>query len=325
MTRPYIRSIILLVLAATFLQAIQGPARDVFVILSGGGSPLDNNFSQYLQAKAMAEGFARGRPSNSVWVFFGAGNREGLAPVFGDVRRKIKDGRRSLDSWLPGSLPGNRPARRDAILQAFENEILPAVAGGGRLYLFVGDHGSRSPGKPSESVITLWSFAADPANPTGWRFDEDEELRVSELRQVLIRGLGKGRVVFCMTQCHSGGFHFLSIPHDARPNPSWFTGPQDWIQRIPSSEPLAVAGFTATDEMSLASGCDSEPTNEEWEGYERYFPQQLFGVDPLTHEGIGQRLGSFSAAHAAAVLVDTTIDNHYSTSEQFLETWATLI
>ena len=314
-----------LLVACACLRPPSLPGRDAFVLISGGGSPFENNYSQYLQAKAVAEGLSRGRPTNSVWIFFGAGNREGVPPVFGDVRRKVKEGRRSFDSWLPGTLPANRPARRDAILQTFENEILPTVADGGRLFLFVGDHGSRSPDGMDESVITLWGLTPDPSSGHGWRFDENEMLRVSELREVMLHGLGKGRVIFCMTQCHSGGFHSLGIPHEMSPNPAWFLALPGWFTNSPPFQSLRIAGFTAADEMSLASGCDAEPTDEEWEGYERYFPGKLFGVDPLTLSREGRPLRSFVAAHVEAVLADRTIDNPYSTSHQYLERWAELI
>src|SRR5213082_3173200 len=88
-------------------------ARDAFVMLSGGDSPLENNYSQYLQARGVVAFFERNYPSNSVWVFFGAGNRDGEIPVFGDVRREGQKDGLALDSWLPGSLSRNRPARRE--------------------------------------------------------------------------------------------------------------------------------------------------------------------------------------------------------------------
>ena len=56
-------------------------ARDVFVMLSGGVSPFNNNYSQYLQAKAMNEYFEKHYPLDSVWTFFGAGNVEGESAV----------------------------------------------------------------------------------------------------------------------------------------------------------------------------------------------------------------------------------------------------
>src|SRR5947209_16638638 len=139
MKRTGMNNRVILALAICAAWGVQGLwARDAFVMLSGGDSPLENNYSQYLQAKAMVAFFEKGYPSNSVWVFFGAGNREGEKPVFGDVRREAQKDGLALDSWLPGSLSRNRPARRDVILSAFREEILPAVASGGTLYLFVG-------------------------------------------------------------------------------------------------------------------------------------------------------------------------------------------
>jgi hypothetical protein len=300
-------------------------ARDAFVMLSGGDSPFDNNYSQYLQARAVANWFDRNYPRNSVWTFFGAGNVEGQKPVFGDVYRQVEREGLLIDSWLAGSLPHNLPARRDVILRVFREEILPAVADGGTLFLFVGDHGSRSEGRKAESVIDLWSVERDPAAEHGWRFDEDETLGVAELRRVLVKGLGKGRVVFCMTQCHAGGFHYLAIPHEITPNPKWFTLLPEWAApKIQPAFPRA-AGFTATDELSPAAGCDPDPNPENWAGYERFLPEKLFGLDLFTLKPNGACLRSFAEAHVPATLEDDTIDKPCSTSEQYLERWATLI
>ncbi|HEX4647168.1 MAG TPA: hypothetical protein VH598_16310, partial [Verrucomicrobiae bacterium] len=268
--------------AAALVSACFAPAlcaRDAFVMLSGGDSPFDNNYSQYLQARAVASWFDQNYPRDSVWTFFGAGNVEGQKPVFGDVYRQRERDGLQVDSWLPGSLPHNLPARRDVILRVFREEILPAVADGGTLFLFVGDHGSRTEGRKAESVINLWSVERDPASEHGWRFDEDETLGVAELRRVLAKGLGKGRVVFCMTQCHAGGFHYLAVPHEITPNPKWFSLLQDWA--LPKTQPEfpLAAGFTATDELSPAAGCDPDPNPENWAGYERFLPESLFGED----------------------------------------------
>jgi len=300
-------------------------ARDGFVMLSGGGSPFDNNYSQYLQAKAMVAFFERNYRRDSVWVFFGAGNREGERPVLGDVlRERQKDGL-TLNSWLPGTLSRNRPARREVILQALRQEILPAVAGGGTLFLFVGDHGSRTRGRNGESVITLWGLERDAKSEHGWRSKDDETLGVSEFRQVLGQGIGKGRVVFCMTQCHAGGFHYLAVPREVSPNPKWFTILPAWVTPRPNTPVLRVAGFAATDEFSAAAGCDPDPDPGEWAGYERFLPEKLLGLDLFNSKPMGKGLRSFADAHVAATLVDCTIDKPYSTSEQYLERWANLI
>jgi hypothetical protein len=299
-------------------------ARDVFVVLSGGDSPFENNYSQYLQARAVVASFKKNYPPDSVWVFFGAGNIEGRPPLFGDVRREVRRAGLTLDSWVAGALPHNHPARREAILQAFRKEILPAVAPGGTLYLFVGDHGSRSRGKSGESIINLWSLERDPSSEHGWRSNEDEVLGVAELRRVLLLGLGKGRVVFCMTQCHAGGFHFLAVPHAMTPNSRWFTVAPDWAGW---EQPLLAraAGFTATDEFSPAAGCDPAPNSDDWVGYERFIPEKMFGIDLFSLQRTGKPARSFAEAHVAATLEDRTIDKPYSTSEQYLERWANLI
>lgn len=301
-------------------------ARDAFVMLSGGDSEMDDNYSQYLQARAMTAFFQKSYASNSVWVFFGAGNAEGSKPVICDVYRVIKRDGNMVDTWLPGTLPHNRAATREEFLPALRNEILPTVADGGTLYLFVGDHGSRTHGKNAESVITLWGMFRDAEGEHGWTHKDNEELGVSELRGILAAGIGRGRVVFCMTQCHSGGFHYLAIPHEMTPETSWFTTVPEWAKRPrPQQVALRAAGYAATDEFSLASGCDPSPDPDEWAGYERYLPESLLGLNLFTLQRTGGGVKSFAEAHAAAMLVDRTIDKPYSTSEQYLERWADLI
>jgi len=294
-------------------------------MLSGGNSPFDNNYSQYLQARAVAAYFEKNYPPDSVWVFFGAGNVEGQKPVLADVRQETQRDGLIIPSWLPGALPHNLPARRSVFLNALHNEILPAIADGGTLFLFVGDHGSRSRGRNPQSEIDLWSLGRDPVSEHGWRESEDETLSVSELRSALTNGIGKGRVVFCMTQCHAGGFHYLAIPHEMTANPKWFTDVPEWaLLKKPQVFPN-VAGFTATDEFSMAAGCDPDPDPTRWAGYERFVPENLLGTDLFTLKPRGKCLPSFAEAHVAATLEDATIDKPASTSEQYLERWADLV
>jgi hypothetical protein len=301
------------------------PARDAYVLISGGGTPLNNNYSQYLQARAMA-GYFRGHyPADSTWVFFGAGNREGEPVALADVRKQYKRDGLLLESWEPGFLPANRPATRESILAALRDEILPAVADGGTLYLFVGDHGELSRGPAPESVITLWKMKGDPARPGGWYTDDKETLGVAELQAVLRAGLGRGQMVFCMTQCHSGGFHYLGVPRAVAPDSNWFRTVPLWAVPDEAAPLPRVAGFTATDEESLAAGCDPDPDPDKWAGYERFVPEALLGRDLFTMAATGPALGSFAAAHQAAVAVDRTIDKPRTSAEQYLERWASLI
>ncbi len=317
---------------AATLKSLAAPVvttGDAFVVISGGGTSLSNNYSQFLQARAMND-WLRGRyRREAVWTFFGAGNRTGAPAVFADARRQVKDGGLIVESWLPGVLDENRPATRVEILTALKNEILPRVAKGGTLYLFVGDHGELSPGKKPESAITLWQMEnTSPRGAAGgWRSNPKQVLTVTDLKTALDAGLGEGRVVFCFTCCHAGGFHHLDMPRVAAANPAWFRGLlpvecADWTAVV---APVRAAGFTATTEDSLAAGCDPDPDPEKWLGYERHFPEALLGVDLMLGTEKGAALPSFAAAHEAATLVDRTIDKPFSSAEAWLERYATLI
>lgn len=303
-------------------------AQNVFVMLSGGVNPSSNNYSQYLQAKAVTTFLERNYPLDTVWTFFGAGNVEGKPPLLGDVRRSQERDGRTVNTWLPGTISRNRPAKREVILRAFREEILPRVRDGGTVYLFVGDHGSQRGTGDRESIIDLWTLARDATSERGWKTERGEVLGVSDLRKVLADGLGRGRVVFCMTQCHSGGFHHLAVPRELTANPRWFTRVPGWWKPMAAKGAPAdvrAAGFTATDEFNLAAGCDPDPDPEKWVGYERFMPESLLGLDLFTLQPAGERRASFYEAHIEATLVDRTIDKPYSTSEQYLERWAHLI
>lgn len=302
-------------------------AKDAFVLLSGGGTPLSNNYSQFLQARALNAWLRARYPAEAIWTFFGAGNRAGEAPVFGDTRRQLKEDGLLIESWLPGVLEGNRPATHAEVVGALKNEVLPRVASGGTLYLFVGDHGELSRDSRKESAITLWQMKKTGADASAWRSDADELLSVTELSALLQQGVGRGRVVFCFTCCHSGGFHFLDLTRAAAPNPSWFTNvvPQqaaNWQARLDAPR---VAGFVATTEDSLAAGCAPDPDPDLWAGYERFIPEALLGVDLMTGAPKGRAEAGFAGAHIAATLIDRTIDKPHSTSEAFLATYADLI
>lgn len=294
------------------------------MLLSGGGTPLSNNYSQYLQARGVAAFLERECPPDATWIFFGAGNRPDAAPILADVRREEKQGGVVVQSWLPGTLPKNRSATKALFLRALREEILPAVRGGGTLYLFVGDHGELTgKGEREESAITMWQLKRGRRGL--WTSDENEILSVTELRQVLAAGLGDGRVVFCMTQCHSGGFHNLGLARAPAPPRSWFMSAPEGTVDSRLGAPLKIAGFTATDQDSPAAGCVADPDPERWAGYERYLPEKWLGIDLMADAVRGSGLPSFAAAHESATLADRTIDKPRATSEHYLESWARVI
>ena len=343
MTRFFLRFGFVLAVAAGLLaacnsaprvsEASSGPrpaaregSRDAYVLLSGGGSPVSNNYSQYLQAKAVTDFFGRVAPAESTWIFFGAGNREGAPPILADARHELKRDGVIVQSWVPGVLPRNRPATREVFLRALRDEILPSVRGGGTLYLFVGDHGELAGEKEKqESAITLWQLKRGRRRSSEWITDDKEILGVAELRKILADGLGQGRVVFCMTQCHSGGFHELAVAREMNPPRAWFSTVPAWAAGNAPGVRLRAAGFTATDEASIAAGCDADPDPERWAGYERYLPESLFGLDLMSGQPKQAPLRSFAEAHELATLVDGTIDKPRATSEHYLATWAELI
>jgi hypothetical protein len=129
-----------------------------------------------------------------------------------------------------------------------------------------------------------------------------------------------------MTQCYSGGFHYLGVPRDVSPDPAWFQAVPDWATGPAVDTPLpAAAGFTSADEDSIASGCDPDPDPDRWAGYDRFAPEALLGIDLESGTRAGDGQPSYAAAHEAAVMQDQTIDRPRSSSEQYLERWAQLI
>lgn len=302
-----------------------GPApRHAYVLLSGGGTPLSNHYSQYLQARAVADHLLRTCPPGSVWVFFGMGNRPDAPPVLADVHRETRRDGLTLPSWEPGILPGNRPATREGFLRALRDEILTVVRDGGTLHLFVGDHGELAgKGDARESAITMWQLK--PGRRGGWNTDNNEVLGVAELRRVLAAGIGRGRVVFAMTQCHSGGFHELGIAREPVAPRNWFGRVPAWAETKGKFPRLPIAGFTATDEDSVAAGCEPDPDPARWAGYERFLPEAILGRDLMSGVALAPAAASYATAHEAATLVDRTIDKPRATSEHLLDTWARLI
>jgi hypothetical protein len=106
---------------------------------------------------------------------------------------------------------------------------------------------------------------------------------------------------------------------------AWFASAPDGAAGRAGGIRLRVAGFTSTDQDSVAAGCVADPDPERWAGYERFFPEALGGVDLMTGAVVGAGAASLAAAHYRATRIDFTIDLPRSTSEQYLESWARLI
>lgn len=312
-------------IAAIFLGVAASAApRDAWVVLSGGGTPTTNNYSQYLQARALNHWLRQQVPAEAVWTFFGAGNVPGRPVRLADTRRQVEEDGALLESWLPGELEGNRPATRAEVLGALRREVLPRVADGGTLFLFVGDHGELSEREPRESRIVLWQLEPAPLTPRGWLTNPEQVLGVRELRDVLRNGLGLGRVVFCITCCHSGGFHFMGEEETAHPDPAWLRSGAAPLALAPEPPPR-MAGFTATTAADPAAGCIAYLDTHTWEGSERFLPEALLGIDLVT--GVRRELprDTLAEAFAAAMELNVTIDQPHGTAEAVLETQARMI
>lgn len=303
--------------------AVAAP-QDAWVVLSGGGTPATNNYSQYLQAQALNRWLRQHVPAEAVWTFFGAGNVPGKPVRLADTRRQIEEGGELLETWLPGELEGNRPATRSEVLHALRREILPRVADGGTLFLFVGDHGELSEREPRESRIVLWQLEPAPLTPRGWLTNLEQVLGVRELREVIAGGLGRGRVVFCITCCHSGGFHFLGEEETARPEPAWLRSGGAPLA-LAAPPPPRIAGFTATTAADPAAGCVAYLDSRTWVGSERFLPEALLGIDLVTGARRELPRDTLAEAFDAAMEVNLTIDQPHGTAEAFLEAQARMI
>lgn len=312
-------------IASAVVTELAAAPRDAWVVLSGGGTPTTNNYSQYLQARALNRWLRQQVPAEAIWTFFGAGNVPGKPVRLADTRRQVEEDGALLESWLPGELEGNRPATRAEVLGALRREILPRVADGGTLFLFVGDHGELSEREPRESRIVLWQLEPAPLTPRGWLTNPEQVLGVRELRDVLASGLGRGRVVFCITCCHSGGFHFLGEDETAHPDPAWLRPGAGPLALVAESLPPRIAGFTATTAADPAAGCIAYLDTHTWEGSERFLPEALLGIDLVTGARRELPRDTLAEAFAAAMEVNVTIDQPHGTAEAVLETQARMI
>lgn len=268
------------------------------MILSGGGTPYSNHYSQYLQTQTLADHLSLRFGDKAVTVRFGAGNDEQRPKLLADVHKTTKsegDGL-SLHDLRFGVIKGNAPAT-EANARAYFEALPPK----GNLFLFVSDHGYSQDGD-TNNCIELWSY--DPVSMR--RGPEDERcLSKNELKKILDTR-PKATTVFQMSQCYSGGFHQLSVTSH---------------KGYPAANP-AICGFTAVTEDATASGCTPDVDGPGYKGYERFFTQQLTGRDVVTGKVLRKPKATMREAHFAAALEDTTKDIPLTTSDYYLREWA---
>ena len=273
---------------------------DLLVLVSGGGNPLSNQYSQYLQARVLAGWLQKNHQRDRVSVFFGAGNTR-PGDGFPDVHAVEQRQGREVHRFLPGAIEGSSSASRTNILKYFSRRDIRRSTG--NLFLFVGDHGIPGQGYRNNCIV-LWSREMDGSAL------KENCLSVSDMRRLLQKTAVR-RTVFAMSQCYSGGFHQLSVGR----------GPDG----LPVANPR-VCGFTSTTHRRIASGCTPDVDSIRYQGYERTLTEQITRTDIVSGRGLGGKAPTnLKTAHRLAALRDFTIDIPLSTSEYYLLEWAQAI
>ncbi len=278
------------------------------LILSGGGSPASNHYSQYLQTKAVYEDLST-RFNYKTSLFFGAGYSPDSSAQYADVHKtETKDGK-SLSRYIVGRIPNNSPATKENVLNYFKtiNKQLDAF------FIVVSDHGlpneinGKTDSTFSNNCIDMWNAKLQNGvvEPIG-SFEKSRCLSKNELKDLLSLNVQARKKVFVMSQCFSGGFHQMSV---------------DESQAYPTAD-INTCGFTAVTQDTWASGCSPDVDGPTYQGYERSFTEQLTGIDYTKNLRIRNPKNSFRAAHEEALLEDFTLDIPLATSDYYLWRWA---
>lgn len=287
------------------------------LVLSGGGTPLTNHYSQYIQTKTLFDDLSARFPQTEATVLFGGGNQPGVVPTMGDVHRLVKLDGLDYESLIFGEIKGNSAATPQNVEKYFAQDKLSKMRKNEALFLFVSDHGmpfiddeGNFDLSYDNNCIELFGYGADLKNGDVTMMDDRQRcLARKDLQSRLEKKVSAGRVVFAMSQCYSGGFHKMSVSLE---------GP------YPKANPR-ICGFTAVPEDATASGCTADVDGPTYQGYERYFTQQLTGVDIVSGERLRPARVSMKEAHEQATLEDNTKDIPLSTSDYYLWKWALVI
>lgn len=276
-------------------------------ILSGGGSPGSNYYSQYLQAKRLTEFFTQ-QPDTKLTTMFGAGYTPDSSPDLPpDVAQRTSAG--GATHFIRGVLPDNHPATYADVHDYVETQLpTRAWAPGDRFLLIIADHGMPNRWDPrtwqpkqsrrvTNNCINLWQ-------PQLSTYPEQQCLSVEQLQNDMATAIPKDVPVnFVMAQCFSGGFHALAFSQKA------------------NALPIAHAnrcGFTATTDDALASGCMSFVSEAHYDGYERRIAEAITGVDILSGKTLHAPIERLSEAHDEAMRLDNTNDIPMRSSDAFL-------
>jgi thiol-disulfide isomerase/thioredoxin len=260
------------------------PTERLHALLLNGGSRKAINYRSHLEhvQGLLAELDATGVPGDRITVF----SSDGSAPA---ADLAVRDGRTNPDAWImprhvdrvlrpvqyvDSRIDGVtlRPARKAALRKWFKKEGARLVAGD-TLLLYVTDHGNLNPTDRWNNTIALWN----------------EELSVTEFREMLATLAPGVRVVMLMSQCYAGSFAQAIFP---TPDAS-----------LPGGD---VCGYFAATASRPAYGCYPENRGKEGVGHSFRFIEAL---GPL---------GSFPEANRRVLVSDRTPDVPHRTSDFFL-------
>lgn len=278
-----------------------------FVVLSGGGSPSINHYSQYLQTRSLSEDLTLRFGRDRVSVGFGAGNLSGEGAGFPDVvKRDLQvdsSGRpRETQVLLSGEIPGNHEASKEWLRDALHQKSRADQS----LFLLVSDHGAPEVALPGQiqtyqnNRIQLWGLHPETRRP----LKEADRFYTREEMESDLSALPSKRIIYGMTQCYSGGFHYLSVKPES--NGKVKVDPR-------------VCGVTASTPDLTASGCSDHVDGPMYAGYERFLTKHLIGRDFVTGvETPGGRAKTLHEAHLLADLDDFTDDLPQASSDFYL-------
>jgi hypothetical protein len=284
------------------------------LVLSGGGTPLTNHYSQYLQTKTLFDDLKERFPQTESTVLFGGGNQPGVVPTMGDVHRLVKLDGLDYESLIFGEIKGNSAASPENVEKYFAQDKLSKMRKNETLYLFVSDHGMPFINDQGDfdlsydnNCIDLFGYGADLKSGDVTIMDDRQRcLARKDLQSKLESKVSAGRVLFAMSQCYSGGFHKMSVS----------------LEGLYPKANSRICGFTAVPEDTTSSGCTADVDGPNYQGYERYFTQQLTGLDIVSGERLRPARTSMKEAHEQATLEDNTKDIPLSTSDYYLWKWA---
>ncbi len=300
-------------ISSLIILTAAGSAQGRVLVVSGGGGPTGNHYSQYLQTKTLAD-YLREAQGTDLNVFFGAGNNDETKANIADVHKMKKQNGMHINELLVGSIEKNNPATLENVSEHISKEATKPLSPKETFFLFVSDHGMpnrNDEGQSDESFddncIDMWGFALGDSDDTFVNLPFSSRcFSRSNLEKQLKTSYGDHRKVFSMSQCFSGGFHKMSVKN---------------ISTYPSAD-VNLCGFTAITEDDVASGCTPDVDGPNYQGYERFFTEQLTGKDVVSGQTLRPARTSVFEAHEAATLQDLTKDIPLTTLDFYLWKWS---